>query len=101
MLAAVAATNRCHISFLSRNNFPLSVKNSSCKIYGFGGGLLAASVNAPWTLLEIYCCIQFVCGVRMQLTRDLLAIANFVVDFARVFTILKISKIRILILCYY
>ena len=37
----------------------------------------------------------------MQLTRDLLAIANFVVDFARVFTILKISKIRILILCYY
>jgi len=48
MLATAAATTVVPY-------FSSPVKNSPCDIYGCGGGLHVASINAP-QLLEIYCC---------------------------------------------
>jgi len=57
--------------FLPHEKLPVNAPSPPSEIYGCGGGLLVTSINATY-LLEIYC---------VELTRDPLAIAEFLVLF--------------------
>ena len=59
-MAALAATNVPKVSSLCEKHF-LPMKKSPCEIYGCGGAIVVASINATH-LLEIYCYYTKLCA---------------------------------------